>query len=87
MNSNLEEKRRELFELHKAKLGTDAPLMRRPVAAPAVAQKVKATDMREAEAKVPLTTRNKIKYVIIAITALIVLAELVFLASQAGWLG
>ncbi|KQS33948.1 hypothetical protein [Dyadobacter sp. Leaf189] len=87
MNSNLEEKRRELFELHKAKLGTDAPLMRRPVAAPAVAQKVSATKMREAEPRAPLTARSKITYVIIGITALIVVAELVFLASQAGWLG
>jgi hypothetical protein len=80
MNSNLEEKRRELFELHKAKLGTDAPLMRRQVNTTIVEKRIE-------EPKVLLPTKTKIKYAIIGVTSIVVLIELLFLAREAGWLG
>ncbi|SKC04440.1 hypothetical protein [Dyadobacter psychrophilus] len=79
MSSNLEEKRRELFELHKAKLGADAPLMRKPVEKVVVEKKVE-------QPKAPISKRDKIKYAIFAVTGIIVVIELLFLAREAGWL-
>jgi hypothetical protein len=78
MDSNLEQKRRELFELHKAKIGTDAPLMRRPV----VIEKKEEVHNQE-----PATTKNKLKLAVIVITSLVVIGELLFLAKEAGWFG
>ncbi|MCF2491050.1 hypothetical protein [Dyadobacter sp. CY347] len=79
MSSNLEDKRRELFELHKAKLGTDAPLMRKPVEKVIVEKKVE-------EPKQPISNKSKIKYAVIGVTGLVVVIELLFLAKEAGWL-
>ncbi|MCE6991040.1 hypothetical protein [Dyadobacter sp. CY323] len=78
MDSNLEQKRRELFELHKAKIGTDAPLMRRPVV---------VETKTEVQKKEPVTKKSKIKIAVIAVTSVVVIAELVFLAKEAGWFG
>ena len=78
MDSNLEQKRRELFELHKAKIGTDAPLMRRPVV---------VETKQEVQKKEPATNKSKLKVAVIAITSVVVIAELVFLAKEAGWFG
>ena len=83
METNLDQKRRELFELHKAKLGTDAPLMRKPIVTPVLEKKV--AESREVNA--PMSRRDKIKYGVIAVTSVVVLLELVFLAREAGWLG
>lgn len=79
MSSNLEEKRRELFELHKAKLGADAPLMRKPVEKVVVEKKVE-------QPKPPISQRDKIKYAVFVVTGIIVVIELLFLAKEAGWL-
>ncbi|MCE7064949.1 hypothetical protein [Dyadobacter sp. CY326] len=83
METNLDQKRRELFELHKAKLGADAPLMRKPIVTPVLERRV----AEPKKAKGPMSKRDKIKYGIIAITSVVVLVELVFLAKEAGWLG
>ena len=79
MSSNLDDKRRELFELHKAKLGTDVPLMRKPVEKVVVEKKVE-------QPKAPVSKRDKIKYAVFAVTGIIVVIELLFLAKEAGWL-
>jgi hypothetical protein len=78
MDSNLDQKRRELFELHKAKLGTDAPLMRKPIV-------THVAEKRVQEVKEPSSNWDKIKYAVFAITAVVVIVELVFLAKEAGW--
>lgn len=80
MDSNLDQKRRELFELHKAKLGTDAPLMRKPIVTQVAEKRV-----HEYREKEPFSNRDKIKYAVFAITGVVVLFELVFLAKEAGW--
>ena len=78
MDSKLDEKRRELFELHKAKIGTDAPLMRRPIVTQVAERKVQ-------EVREPISNRDKIKYAVFVVTGLVVVIELVFLAKEAGW--
>ena len=82
MSSNLDDKRRELFELHKAKLGTDVPLMRKPV------EKVEkvVVERKLEQPRQPISQRNKIKYAVIGVTGIVVVIELLFLAKEAGWL-
>jgi hypothetical protein len=79
MDSNLEQKRKELFELHKQKLGTDKPLMRKPAPVSPVQEKIPQT------AQAAAASKNKMVIGIIGVTSVIVVIELVFLAKELGW--
>ena len=79
MDSNLEQKRKELFELHKQKLGTDKPLMRKQEPVSPMPEQKSQTEKAQAGSK------NKMVIGIIGVTSVVVVIELVFLAKELGW--
>jgi len=79
MKPNLEEKRKEIFDLHQSWLRPDVPLMRQaPPPAP-------AKDPTPNAEPVPVTKRNNTIVTIVFVTAFLVLLELLFFAHQLGW--
>ena len=79
MDSNLEDKRKELFELHKQKLGTDKPLMRKQAPVSLIPEQKPQTEKAQADRK------NKMVTGIVGVTAIVVIVELLFLAKELGW--
>jgi hypothetical protein len=79
MDSNLEDKRKELFELHKQKLGTDKPLMRKQAPVSPM------PEQKPQNEKAQTGRKNKMVIGIIGVTSVIVVIELVFLAKELGW--
>lgn len=79
MDSNLEDKRKELFELHKQKLGTDKPLMRKQTPVSLMPEQKPQIEKAQGERK------NKMVTGIVGVTAIVVIVELLFLAKELGW--
>ena len=81
MKNTLEEKRKEIFELHQSWLRPDVPLMRKtvPSSSPANPDHKSLTSRAASES-------NWFIIVVVLVTAVLVLLELVFFASELGWL-
>ena len=81
MKNSLEEKRKEIFELHQSWLRPDVPLMRKPVPSSPV-----ANPAHDSLAPAAASVSNWFITVVIFVTAILVVAELLFFASELGWL-
>ena len=81
MKNTLEEKRKEIFELHQSWLRPDVPLMRKPVPS-----STPANPDHESLASREASESNWFIIVVVFITAVFVLVELIFFASELGWL-
>ena len=80
MNNSLEEKRREIFELHQSWLRPDTELMRKP--APVKQTPILKEDLTE---KPAISSRKWIVKLAIAFAVVFILLELLFFAYELGW--
>ena len=91
MNNSIEEKRKEIFELHQSWLRPETPLMRQPVPPPIVAQKKiapikqKVVEQKEEKENELSPKTSWVVKAVVGVTAVLVLLELLFFASELGW--
>ena len=78
MKPNLEEKRKEIFNLHQSWLRPDVPLMRQP-SAPKSSNEV----VQEADSPSSVKT-NHATIIIVVIASILILLEILFFLYQTG---
>ena len=81
MNDSLEEKRKEIFELHKSWLESSAPLMRKQAPVPAPKPVKSETETPDTDAP----KRNWKMIAILVAAGILVLLEILFFASEMKW--
>ena len=84
MKTSLEDKRKEIFDLHQSWLRPDVPLMRKSVPSPTPKNENKQAQ-KEVQTDTPTSKRNWVIITVVGITALLVLLELLFFAYELGW--
>ena len=84
MKTSLEDKRKEIFDLHQSWLRPDVPLMRKSVPSPTPKNENKQAQ-KEVQTDTPTSKRNWVIITVVSITVILVLLELLFFASELGW--
>lgn len=84
MKTSLEDKRKEIFDLHQSWLRPDVPLMRKSVPPLALKNEIKK-ELKEVQTDTPASKKNWVVIAVISIAVILVLLELLFFASELGW--
>ena len=84
MKTSLEDKRKEIFDLHQSWLRPDVPLMRKSVPPPAPKNEIKEVQ-KEGQNDTHTSNKNWVVIAVISAAVILVLLELLFFASEMGW--
>ncbi|WP_221392245.1 hypothetical protein [Dyadobacter sp. NIV53] len=80
MKNSLEEKRKEIFELHQSWLRPETPLMRNPARPSAT-----VNTENEKVTNASISKKSRFNTAVIIITIIVVILEFLFFANELGW--